>query len=82
MPANGAAQHQKVREIMRGNAKEGKHDMDAYHVVESAKYGRYFVTNDERILRKAKDISALLSIAIVTPSEFLDQCRRAARTSI
>jgi hypothetical protein len=32
------ALHQKIRNILRGKAKPGKHDRDAYHVVESAKY--------------------------------------------
>jgi hypothetical protein len=27
------------RDVMRGNAARGKHDPDAFHVVEAAKYG-------------------------------------------
>jgi len=57
---------------MRGNAAPGKHDADAFHVVEAAKYGgRHFITNDTRILRKKAEISELTGIDVVTPTEFL-----------
>lgn len=63
---------EQARALMRGNAKSGKHDADAFHIVEAEKHGgRYFITNDGRILRKKEDISALLGIRIVTPTEFL-----------
>ena len=68
--------HQQVRKIMQGNAMPGKHDRDAYHVVESAKYGGYFITNDNRILKKASEISSLLQLMIVTPTQFLDLYRQ------
>ena len=67
--------HKKVRSILQGNAKEGKHDRDAYHIVESSKYGRYFITNDTRILKKRPQLAALLEMSIVTPAEFLDLYR-------
>jgi hypothetical protein len=70
------ALHQKIRNILRGKAKPGKHDRDAYHVVESAKYGGYFITNDERLLRKAPEIADLLHIEIVTPLAFMNQYER------
>lgn len=64
--------HRKVRSIVQGNAKPGKHERDAYHVVESAKYGRYFITNDQRILKKGPELAELLpQLRIVTPTEFL-----------
>ncbi len=69
-------QHRKIREILQGNAKPGKHDSDAYHVVEASKYGGYFITNDRRILDKAPEIDRILQIMIVTPSEFLHMYRR------
>jgi hypothetical protein len=34
--------HARIRELLRGNAKPGKHDSDAYHLVESHKYGGAF----------------------------------------
>ena len=68
-------QHRRVREILQGNAKLGKHDRDAFHVVESAKYGEYFITNDQRILQKAPEIVAAVGIGIVTPAQFLTTYR-------
>jgi hypothetical protein len=69
--------HRKARELLRGNAKPGKHDRDAFHVVESAKYGGgYFITNDQRILKKQSELTALIGIVIVTPTEFLDLYRQ------
>lgn len=65
-------QHADVQAILKGNAKSGKHDWDAFHVVESAKYGGYFLTNDKRILSKRGEIAAVLpGQRIVTPEEFL-----------
>ena len=65
--------HRKVRAIIQGNAKAGKHDADAFHLVESSKYGAgYFLTNDKRLLKKRADIATLLQMEIVTPTEFLD----------
>ena len=69
-------QHQQVRSILQGNAKPGKHDSDAYHVVESAKYGGgYFITNDSRILKMGPEIATLLKVVIVTPAKFLSLYR-------
>jgi hypothetical protein len=50
------ALHDKVRDVIRGNARPGQHDRDAFHLVESAKYGRQFITNDGRLLKKAPEI--------------------------
>jgi hypothetical protein len=62
------------RDLMRGNAAPGKHDADAFHVVEAAKYGdRHFITNDKRILSKKAEISELAGIDVVTPTEFLER---------
>src|SRR5262249_40141756 len=39
--------HQRIRALIQGNAQAGKHHADAFHLVESAKYGSggYFITN-------------------------------------
>ena len=64
--------HQKVRKIVQGNAKAGKHDADAFHLVESQKYGAgHFLTYDKRLLKKKAAIRNLLNMEIVTPTEFL-----------
>jgi predicted nucleic acid-binding protein len=71
------ALHRQAREIVRGNARPGKHDRDAFHVVEAEKYGGgYFVTNDARLLKKRAELERVLAIAIVTPTEFLQAYRR------
>ena len=65
-------EHQEVRNLVRGNARPGKHDMDAFHVVEAAKHGGgYFVTRDHRLLRKAVELEDMLHIKVVTPSDFM-----------
>ncbi len=65
--------HQQVRDLVRGSAKPGKHDRDAYHMVEAAKYGGYFITRDQRLIGKRVEIDRLLGqgFNIVTPAEFL-----------
>ena len=65
------ALHDKVRDLIRGNARPGQHDRDAFHLVESAKYGRHFITNEKRLLKKAGEIWALLQLSVLKPSEFL-----------
>ena len=67
--------HQKVRSILQGAAKPGKHDRDAFHVVESAKYGGYLITRDRRILNEASEITNILEVAIVTPADFVSLYR-------
>ena len=65
--------HQKIRALVQGNAKPGKHDNDAFHIVESAKNGGgYFITNDERLLKNAPEILAALGLNVLKPMEFVD----------
>ena len=66
-------QHAKARALLQGNAQPGRHAADAFHVVESAKYGGgYFITLDTRMHKKAKELEALLGIIIVAPSRFVE----------
>jgi hypothetical protein len=65
------ARHNAIRNLIQGNARPGLHDMDAIHLVESAKYGGYFITSDGRLLKKAGEIRSILGLEIVTPREFL-----------
>ncbi|MBR0967087.1 type II toxin-antitoxin system VapC family toxin [Bradyrhizobium diazoefficiens] len=64
----------RLEAALRGNAHPGKHAADAYHLAEAAKYGGYFITHDERILRKSGELGALLppSLQVVTLEEFLE----------
>jgi hypothetical protein len=65
--------HRRVRDLIRGNAKPGKHDSDAYHLVEAAKYGRFFITCDRRLLDKRLEVAAVLGrdFHIMTPTEYV-----------
>jgi len=61
-----------LRKLLRGNAQSDKHDADAFHIFEAAKYGaRYFITYDKRILRKSDELYKLLNVRSVVPKEFL-----------
>jgi hypothetical protein len=66
------ATHDKIQSLIQGNAKPGQHSKDAFHLVESAKYGRHFITNDARLLKKADEIWKILQLRVLKPSEFLE----------
>jgi hypothetical protein len=65
------ATHARIRALIQGNAGRGQHEKDAFHLVESAKYGRHFITNDGRLLKKADEIWAMLQLKVLKPSDFL-----------
>lgn len=65
------SKHDRIRVLIQGNAKPGQHHRDAFHLVESAKYGRHFITNDGRLLKKAAEIWEMLQLRVLKPSEFL-----------
>jgi len=58
---------------LQGNAKLGKHAADADHLFEAAKYGGFFITHDERILKRAGRLGEVLppSLTVVTLADFL-----------
>src|SRR5260370_4736344 len=56
LTASELATHDDIRAMIQGNAKPGRHDRDAFHLVESSKYGRIFITNDGRLLKKSAEI--------------------------
>jgi len=58
---------------LQGNAKPGKHGAVADHLFEPAKYGGFFITEDDRILKRAGRLSEVLppSLTVVTLSDFL-----------
>ena len=67
------ATHARFRALMQGNAKPGKHAKDAFHLVESAKYGLFFITSDTRLLKKADEIYVMLPpFRVVKPTSFLE----------
>jgi predicted nucleic acid-binding protein len=64
----------RVAAALQGNAAPGKHAADAYHLAEAAKYGGYFITHDERVLKRSGGLRDLLppSLQIVTLARFLE----------
>lgn len=59
-------------EVARGNALSDKHDADARHMVEAAKYGRCFITEEKRWLARRQEIrTALGGLEVITLSEYL-----------
>ena len=62
----------KILRILAGNGKPEKMVKDAEHVFEADKYGSYFVTTDERILKKEKELKGVVSVHILKPSELLE----------
>jgi hypothetical protein len=66
--------HRRITEELRGNAQPGRHDADADHLFEAAKYSGYFITHDQRILDKSSKLRGLLppSLNVMTLVEFLE----------
>ncbi|MGH7022037.1 MAG: hypothetical protein ACREEB_00450 [Caulobacteraceae bacterium] len=64
---------QVIKTALQGNAKPGKHDADAEHLAEAAKYGGYFITHDERILKLSPALRDALgpALQVVTLADFL-----------
>lgn len=65
-----------LRQVIRGQAAEGRHDRDADHIFDAQKYGgRYFITHDTRLLAMQKRIAALVpDFRILTLVEFNQVC--------
>jgi|HubBroStandDraft_6_1064221.scaffolds.fasta_scaffold319256_1 hypothetical protein len=65
--------HRIIKEKLRGNAKSGKHEADADHLFEAAKYGGYFITRDRRIMKRAGRLCDVLppTLTVVTLKDFL-----------
>lgn len=62
---------QKIHDVLSGQGKPENVEQDARHIFEAQKYGSYFVTTDDRILKRAGEIEILCSVQILRPSEFL-----------
>lgn len=60
-----------ILKILAGNGRPENVLQDAEHVFEATKYGSYFVTTDERILKKKSELCAVCDIDIVKPSELV-----------
>ncbi len=61
-----------ITQELRGNAKPGKHEADADHLFEAAKYCGYFITHDARILTRCGRLKEVVppSVTVVTLEDF------------
>jgi|GEM_PF-3596738 len=61
-----------IHEILTGNGKPEKYAADAAHVFEAGKYVGYFITTDDRILKKREELQRASMATILKPSEWLE----------
>ena len=69
----------RIQTILAGNGKLENVADDARHVFEAQKYGSYFVTTDERLLKHAVAIQNECQVYILRPSKFLELVRTHVR---
>jgi hypothetical protein len=61
-----------ILRLLAGDGKPANMRQDAEHVYEASKYGSYFVTTDNRILRREQALFDLCSVRVLKPSEMLN----------
>lgn len=62
---------QEVWNILTGNGEPEKMKQDASHVFEAHKYGGYFITTDNRILKRREPLREICNAIIVKPCELI-----------
>jgi hypothetical protein len=64
----------RIEATVQGSARPGKHAADAQHLAEAAKYCGYFITHDDRVLKRSKGLRDTLppSLNVVTLAQFLE----------
>ena len=63
---------QAIWDTLTGNGKPDNMKADAEHVFEAHKYGSYFITTDDRILKKREELDRIgVSCWILSPSELI-----------
>ena len=63
---------QAIWDILTGNGKPENMKADAEHVFEAHKYASYFITTDDRILKKREELEKMgMSCWILSPSELV-----------
>ncbi len=61
----------KIRILVQGNARLGKHDGDASHLFNLYKFGGgYFITTDERLLSLSERLFQLCCITTIKPTDY------------
>lgn len=69
-----------ILQILAGKGKVENMIQDSEHVYEASKYGSYFVTSDERILKKDLELFECCNVTILKPSELLEIYSQYERT--
>ena len=69
----------RIQAILAGKGKRENVADDARHVFEAQKYGSYFVTTDERLLKRAMEIRTECGVDLLCPSQFLELVRHYVR---
>lgn len=69
----------RLLQLARGNAELKNIADDLLHVAEAAKYGGYFITLDERLLKRAAVISSVIGVEVVTPERFIERVAEAQK---
>jgi hypothetical protein len=64
-------QRDRILDVLAGGGSQDEMRQDATHVFEASKYSGFFVTTDERILKKKNELEEICAATIVKPSEFL-----------
>lgn len=64
-----------ILEILVGNGKPEKMTQDANHVFEASKNGPYFITTDDRILKKSRALHDFCRVEVMRPSELINLIR-------
>ena len=68
----------RLHAVLTGNGKPEKYAEDAAHVFEAGRYVGYFITTDERILRKRDELRQVSPATILRPTEWLSAFHAAA----
>lgn len=71
LPPQERLKKREIWDVLSGNGKPEKMKQDAEHVFEAHKYGGYFVTTDERILKLRDKLHRVTNAHIVRPSELV-----------
>jgi predicted nucleic acid-binding protein len=70
-------QRDRLLQRAKGNAELKNIAADLSHVAEASKYGGYFITLDERLLKRAAVISDMVGVEVVTPEHFIKRVAEA-----
>ena len=62
----------RIHQLLTGNGKPENYEKDSAHIFEASKYGSYFVTTDERILKRRNELARVCILSIIMPSQLIE----------